>query len=180
MVLKHPTLGVLVREDGMVFNRTRGGNHSKYEWTKGNIHHSGYLHVWIQGKQYSMHRIVAETFIHNPDKKPTVDHINRIRDDNRVCNLRWATYQEQSNNNGCVLNRADYGVRYCDDKREYQRAYHQANLEDIHDKQREYYKAHRDERCAKQREYYQAHRTEKLKYTRKHYEMKKIQDSQCK
>lgn len=180
MVLKHPTLGVLVREDGMVFNRTRGGNPNNYEWTRGNLHHSGYRHVMIQGKLYSVHRIVAETFLHNPDGKPTVDHINRIRDDNRVCNLRWATHKEQSDNNGFVLNRADYGVRYCDDKIEYQRAYHQANLEDVHAKHCEYYKAHRDELCAKKREYYKAHRAEKLEYVRKYRERKKIEESQCK
>ena len=175
MVIKHPTLGVLVREDGMVFNRTRGGNNNKYEWTKGNLHHSGYRHVMIQGKSYSVHRIVAETFIHNPDGKPTVDHINRIRDDNRVCNLRWATHTEQRENSEIVLNRADYGVRYCDDKREYQREYHQANLEDIHAKRREYRKAHRDEILSKSRAYYQAHRAERLEYARKKRE-KKLQE----
>lgn len=27
MAIKHPTLGVLVREDGMVFNKIPSGNH---------------------------------------------------------------------------------------------------------------------------------------------------------
>jgi hypothetical protein len=43
-------------------------------------------------------RMVALTFIPNPDNKPTVDHINGNRRDNRVENLRWATHHEQALN----------------------------------------------------------------------------------
>ena len=41
------------------------------------------------------HRLVADAFVPNPQKKPTVDHINGIRADNRAQNLRWATHHEQ-------------------------------------------------------------------------------------
>ena len=44
-----------------------------------------------------VHRLVAQAFIPNPLNKREVDHINFIRHDNRVCNLRWATSKENQN-----------------------------------------------------------------------------------
>lgn len=62
----------------------------------------GYSYVSLckDGKKTncSVHSLVAEAFIPNPENKPTVDHINRNKDDNCRCNLRWATYNEQRYN----------------------------------------------------------------------------------
>lgn len=64
--------------------------------------HKGYLMITLykdkKQKTYRIHRLVAEAFIPNPDNKPEVDHINTIRDDNRVENLRWVTKSENMSN----------------------------------------------------------------------------------
>ena len=63
---------------------------------------SGYLIVglWKNGsrKWFKVHRLVATAFIDNPDNKPCIDHINTVRTDNRVENLRWCTAKENNNN----------------------------------------------------------------------------------
>lgn len=46
----------------------------------------------------SIHKLVAMAFIPNTDNKPQIDHINTIRTDNRVCNLRWVTNKENAYN----------------------------------------------------------------------------------
>lgn len=65
-------------------------------WIKGTINDRGYRKVELNRKNYSVHRLVAIAFIPNPENKREVDHINKVRLDNRVSNLQWLTRREHA------------------------------------------------------------------------------------
>lgn len=49
-------------------------------------------------RKYYIHRLVAEAFIPNPNNYPCIDHINTIRADNSVKNLKWCTFLQNNLN----------------------------------------------------------------------------------
>lgn len=65
---------------------------------------SGYKQVCLDGKLRCLHKIIAEQFIPNPNKYNEVDHISRIKSDNRIENLRWCTHKENCLNRGPKVN----------------------------------------------------------------------------
>ncbi len=51
-----------------------------------------------KSKVIPIHRLLAITFIPNPENKPFIDHINTDIADYRLENLRWVTAKENANN----------------------------------------------------------------------------------
>lgn len=47
-------------------------------------------------KRVSLHRLVAQLFIPNPQNLPCINHKNGIKTDNRVVNLEWCTHSQNS------------------------------------------------------------------------------------
>ena len=45
-----------------------------------------------------LHKLLMEKVPQPSEKHNTVDHINQIKTDNRMCNLRWASQSEQNEN----------------------------------------------------------------------------------
>ena len=60
--------------------------------------HKGYVQCMVRkdGKPYNrlVHRLIANAFLPPPQEGQVIDHINGIRNDNRVENLRWCSVDE--------------------------------------------------------------------------------------
>ena len=73
---------------------------------------NGFLKAQLDGNGYTfvalykdkkrntkkVHRLVAQTFLENPNNFPAVDHIDQNKANNHVDNLRWVTTQKNGHN----------------------------------------------------------------------------------
>jgi len=64
---------------------------------------NNYLSVTLRNanksvKQFSVHTLVANAFVENPDNKPCVDHTDQNKHNNCASNLRWATHSDNGMN----------------------------------------------------------------------------------
>jgi Demerecviridae HNH endonuclease len=68
---------------------------------------SGYIHIKIDGVAYPAHRLA---FLYMMERWPEedMDHINRIKDDNRWCNLREATRSQNSMNRAQIMKKSKW------------------------------------------------------------------------
>lgn len=63
----------------------------------------GYIKICIDGRTYMAHRL-AWFYLHGAWPTDSLDHVNGIRADNRICNLREATNSENHQNRTCNRN----------------------------------------------------------------------------
>lgn len=64
---------------------------------------AGYIVIGINTKKYPAHRL-AWLYVYGKFPEKEIDHINMVRDDNRLCNLREATRSENQMNRGKLSN----------------------------------------------------------------------------
>lgn len=94
-----------IREDGAVRSHDRlveCGEHKRFikgRWLKSSIV-NGYPSVILTKKGIrvcaSVHRLVAEAFIPNPNGLPEVNHIDEVKSNNNISNLEWMTSKDNS------------------------------------------------------------------------------------
>lgn len=86
--------GYSVSDTGLVRNERTGRvllPFSNHGYARVNMYHGRKLcHVLV-------HKLVADAFLEKDDERTEIDHINGIRNDNRVSNLRWVTRTENMN-----------------------------------------------------------------------------------
>jgi|SRR5690625_566399 len=84
----------MINTDGDVLNKTNG------KLLTHHINTGGYKYVDLRSdgkaKRRLVHRLVAISFIPNPDNKPIVNHIDSDRKNPKKSNLEWVTHQENS------------------------------------------------------------------------------------
>lgn len=87
-----------------VARKDRRGHRRPELILKPSVSHKGYLMLFFEKTNYSIHRLVALTFLGAPPEgRQQVNHKNGIKTDNRVCNLEWVSASENQKHRYCVL-----------------------------------------------------------------------------
>jgi len=89
----HPTqTDYLITEEGDVYSRKFG----KLKKMKQRTERYKAINLWNNGKEkaHYVHRLVAETYIPNPDNLPEVNHKDEDKTNNNVANLEWSTHAD--------------------------------------------------------------------------------------
>ena len=93
----HPTqTDYLITEEGDVYSTKSG----KLKKRKQDTNNDGYKTIALcnngKKKTHSIQRLVAETYLPNPDNLPEVNHKDEVKSNNNVANLEWSTHAYNS------------------------------------------------------------------------------------
>jgi hypothetical protein len=105
-----------VFKDGSVWVDGNGKNYKHGRFLKQAMNYSGYMRVVLNGKNYSVHRLVADAYIEKSAGRDCVNHKNGIKSDNTVANLEWVTRSENSQHRFKVLNQKVWNRALTDDQ----------------------------------------------------------------
>ena len=99
------------REAGILYWRNKNGNNTRRNYVAGSLKgdKNGYQRVGIKGKIYKEHRIIMMLCFGHIPENAEIDHINHVRNDNRLCNLRFVTMSENMRNKS-VSSKSTTGV----------------------------------------------------------------------
>lgn len=125
LIKQDPITGLYCRSDGAVLMPPSGAKFRSFRWTFGTSKADGYRSVRHRYVDHLVHRVVCRAFNGlPPEGKLFVDHINRIKNDNRPENLHWVSSKENCDNQDKVdRSIAKYKVRRCDDLAAYGKVY---------------------------------------------------------
>lgn len=165
-----------IYEDGRIFSLNRN-RFLKQSNTK-----DGYKRIELKdndkkGKSFFVHRLIYETFKGLIQKGLEIDHINGIRDDNRLNNLRLLTHKENSlnrhnleqykeNDRKTYLRKKDYNKQYF-------KEYKEEHKEEMREYKKKYYQEHKEENQEKYKQYRKDNKDKYNKYNREYYKQNK-------
>lgn len=96
--------------DGTIYS------HKSKKFLKPILHSNGYMFVEIfnnnGSKVKSIHRLVAEVYLPNPNNYPCVNHKDENPTNNNADNLEWCTHEYNSNYGTCIERRTKSMQKY--------------------------------------------------------------------
>ena len=98
-MVEHPSLaGIYVDKEGRVYTTRKhsGGSPGFPRLLSGTRDSQGYIVLSFSEGKRKHHRVVAETFIPNPDNLPCVNHIDFNKVNNHPANLEWCSHRYNS------------------------------------------------------------------------------------
>lgn len=136
----------------------------------------GYIRVVLSKNRIktllSVHRLVAQAFLPNPDNLPMINHKDEDKTNNNVTNLEWCDAKYNNNYGTARIRSRNTNIKngYWTglSKEEYMKGYRKKNKEKIREQHREYGEKNREKIREHNREYYEKNR-EKIREQHREY-----------